>query len=698
MLFPSTPSKIRLTHLERQAFIYVRQSTLFQVREHTASTARQYDLAQRARDLGWPREHLTIIDQDQGHSGASTAGRDGFQSLLVEVGLGHAGAVLSLEVSRLARSSSDWYRLLEICALTDTLVIDEEGVYDPGQYNDRLLLGFKGTMSEAELHWLRSRLLGGKLEKAQHGALRFRPPVGFVFDPAGQVVFDPDEEVQQAVRLLFTLFAQAGSALTVVKHFAAHHLRFPTRGWGKRQGPELRWESLTHARVLDVLHNPAYAGTYVYGRTQTRTRLLPGEAPRVKGRTRRVAQQDWPIVLHDHHPAYITWEQFLRNQQQLDHNRTFRPEDRPGAVREGVALLQGLALCGQCGRRMRVRYLADGTIPSYDCNALHVRQAGPTCQSLRGDGVDAAVARVFLDAMQPAQLAISLATLAQVEAQARQIERQWHLRLERAQYEADLARRRFLAVDPDNRLVARTLERDWNDKLAALATLEREHAALPPLTARLVSPEERQRILALAQDVPAIWAAETTSHTERKHLLRCLIKDVTLTKRATTIAVAIRWQTEACTMIEIPRPARSCDRRRTPPAVVARIRTLAPHHTDSQMATMLNQEGATPGLGGTFTASKVAWIRYVYAIPAGCPEAPGVCPNGQRGDGRYSARAAAQRLNVDVSTIADWCCAGQLEYVQHTPHSPRWITLTPERIAALRKPVRQRKPRRARQG
>jgi DNA invertase Pin-like site-specific DNA recombinase len=696
MLFPSTPSKIRPTHLERQAFIYVRQSTLFQVREHTASTARQYDLAQRARDLGWPQEHITIIDQDQGHSGASTAGRDGFQALLVEVGLGHAGAVLSLEVSRLARSSSDWYRLLEICALTDTLVIDEEGVYDPGQYNDRLLLGFKGTMSEAELHWLRSRLLGGKLEKAQHGALRFRPPAGFVLNPVGQVVFDPDEEVQHAVRLLFTLFAQAGSALAVVKHFAEHHLRFPTRGWGKRQGTDLCWEPLTHTRVLEVLHNPAYAGAYVYGRTQTRTRLLPGEAPRVKGRTRRVARQDWPIVLHDHHPAYVTWEQFLWCQQQLDDNRTFRPEDRPGAVREGAALLQGLVLCGQCGRRMRVRYLEDGTIPSYDCNALHVRQAGPTCQSLRGDGVDAAVTRVFLDAMQPAQLAISLATLEQVEAHARQIDRQWHLRLERAQYEADLARRRFLAVDPDNRLVARTLERDWNDKLAAVAALERAYAAMPPLTARLVSPEERQRILALAQDVPAVWAAETTSQTERKQLLRCLIKDVTLTKHATTIAVAIRWQTEACTLVDIPRPARACDRRRTSPTVIARIRALAPHHTDRQIATTLNHEGAPPGLGGSFTASKVAWLRYAYAIPAGCPEAPGVCPNGQRGDGRYSARAAADLLNVDVGTIADWCRTGRLEYVQQTPHSPRWITLPPEHIAALRKPVRQRKPRRAR--
>jgi DNA invertase Pin-like site-specific DNA recombinase len=290
MLARNLPFKIRPDHLDRQALIYVRQSTLFQVREHTASTARQSDLAQRARNLGWPREHITVIDQDQGHSGASSAGRTGFQFLIAEVGLGHAGAVLSLEGSRLARASSDWYRLLEICALTDTLVMDEEGIYDPGQYDDRLLLGFKGTMSEAELHWLRHRLLGGKLEKAHHGARRFQPPAGLVLDPTGRAVLDPDEAVQQAVRLLFALFEQYGSALAVVKPFQQHHLRFPTRLWGKRQGNELGWRPLTHARVLAVLHNPAYAGTYVYGRTHTRARVLPGEPPRVKGRTRAVAR------------------------------------------------------------------------------------------------------------------------------------------------------------------------------------------------------------------------------------------------------------------------------------------------------------------------------------------------------------------------------------------------------------------------
>jgi DNA invertase Pin-like site-specific DNA recombinase len=359
--------KIRPDHLDRQALVYVRQSTLFQVREHTASTARQYDLVQRAQDLGWTRAAITVVDQDQGRSGASAADRDGFQFLIAQVGLGHAGAVLSLEASRLARSCTDWHRLLEICALTDTLVIDEDGVYDPSQYADRLLLGILGTMSEAELHWLRNRLLGGKLARAEQGELRMRPPVGLAFDAARRLAFDPDEEVQQAVRLVFTVFEQTGSALAVVKHFARHRLLFPDRQWGRARDGELVWKPLRHGRVLDVLHNPRYAGAYVYGRTQTRTRTLPGEAPRAKGRTRRVAPADWPIVRHDAHPAYIPWEQFLRNQQRLDDNCTARGQDRRGAVREGSALLQGLVLCGRCGRRMTVRYTRNFTVSTRDC-------------------------------------------------------------------------------------------------------------------------------------------------------------------------------------------------------------------------------------------------------------------------------------------------------------------------------------------
>lgn len=687
--------KIRPEHLDRQAFVYVRQSTLFQVRENTASTARQYDLKRHACELGWSESQVVVIDQDQAQSGSQAVARDGFQFLIAEVGLGRAGAVFSLEVSRLARNNSDWHRLLEICALTDTLVVDEEGVYDPGLHNDRLLLGIKGALSEAELHWLRSRLIGGKLQKAEHGELRFRPPTGFVFDPVNHLVKDPDEEVQQAVTLVFSLFEQHNSALTVVKHFNTHNLRFPTRHWGKRRAGELTWGPLTHGRVLDILHNPAYTGTYVYGRTKTRTRTLPSEAPRIKGRTRQVAQEDWPIVLHDAHPSYISWAQFLGNQQQLDDNRTFRAEERRGVVREGAALLQGLVLCGRCGRRMGVRYLSDGKTPVYVCAALHAQRAEPTCDSLRGDGVDAAVAGALLEAVQSAQLEVSLATLDQLDAQAKQIERQWQFRLERGRYEADLAKRRFLAVEPENRLVVRTLERDWNDKLLEVERLEREFASLPERRVRRIDAEERARILALSQDMPAVWQATTTSHAERKQLLRLLIKDVTLTKRDTIFEIGIRWQTEALTQLTISRPQRSCDIRRSDPAVVDRVRVLAPDHSDSDIANILNQEGATPGLGGTFSKSKVYWIRYAYGISLRSPGVPRPSPAWQRSDGRYSARAAAELLNVDVSTIADWCQAGRLDYVQRIPHGPRWIALTPELIATLRKPVKQRKPRRA---
>jgi len=685
-----TTPKIRAEHLDRQALIYVRQSTFLQVRRNTGSTARQYDLQQRAVELGWSVEQIVIIDQDQGRSGASSANREGFQFLVAEVGLGHAGAVFSLEASRLARASSDWYRLIEICALTKTLVVDEEGVYDPGQYNDRLLLGFKGTMSEAELHWLRQRLLGGKLDKAQKGQLRFRPPTGLVYDGLGQLVLDPDEQVQQAVQLLFDLFEEQGSALAVVKHFSDQQLLFPTRLWGGLRDGELVWRPLRHGRVLDILHNPAYTGTYVYGRTQTRTQLLPGEKPLIKGRQRQVKREDWPIVLPEAHAGYITWDQFLRNEQRLDDNRTNRSQERRGAVREGAALLQGLAQCGRCGRRMTIRYLDNGRIPCYDCNQVHKEWAGKTCQSLRGDGIDAAVAALFLAAMQPAQLEISLATLAHLETRAQQIDQQWQLRLERAQYQADLARRRFMAVEPENRLVARTLERDWNDQLAQVQQLEQDYLAWPRPTARLATPAEQQRILALAQDLPTLWHAETTTHTDRKQLLRFLIKDVTLTRRETTFHIGIRWQTEALIELEIARPSQ-----RTAPAVIERIRQLAPSHTDHQIAEILNQEGLTTGKKLPFIPNRVQWVRHTHGIALGPSKRPDAYPNGQREDGRYTARATAELLNVDVSTIAAWCKSGHLDGIQAKPHTPWWIKLTPEIIAELRQPIRRRKPRRS---
>src|SRR6266480_6263334 len=641
--------KIRPDHLSRQAVIYIRQSTLLQVRENIGSTTRQYDLVKRAQELGWEPAGIQVIDQDQGQSGASSIGRDGFQWLVAEVGLGHVGAVLSLEVSRLARSCSDWYRLLEICALTDTLVIDDEGVYDPGAHNDRLLLGFKGSMSEAELHWLKSRVQGGKMTKAEQGQLRFRLPIGLIYDPVGRIVLDPDEAVQEAVRLVFSRFEQSSSALAVVSAFAKLHLRFPTRWWGGKRADELIWSRLTHERVLNILQSPLYAGAYVYGRTKSRSRTLPGEEPRVKGRTRRVKQEDWPIVLLDAHPSYITWEQFLRNQRQLDDNRTWRAEEHRGAVREGPSLLQGIVLCGSCGRRMSIRDLRDGSLLMYECNQAHRQLASKTCQTMRGDRIDQAVVQCFLEAIEPANLEVALSALAQVEARARQADQQWHRQIERAQYEADLARRRYKAVDPDNRLVARSLEKEWNEKLAEVDKLEREHQHVPKPAALLLTTAQREQIRRLAHDLPAIWHASTTTFVERKQLMRWLIKDVTLSKRGNVIDVAIRWQTEALTRLAIPRYKMSCEERQTSPQVVERVRELSPTQTNAQIAAVLNEEGERAGMGGSFTVSKIEWIRYAYHIPAGCPERPKAAPTGQRGDGRYSARAAAELLNVNVS-------------------------------------------------
>lgn len=676
--------KISPPQLERQAFIYIRQSTLVQVRDNTASTTRQYQLIERAHALGWPAERITVIDQDQGHSGASARGRVGFERLIAEVGLGRAGAVFSLEASRLARSCSDWYRLLEICALSDTLVIDEDGIYDPGQYNDRLLLGFRGTMSEAELHWLRNRLLGGKQATAERGQLRFRLPIGLIYDAAGRIVLDPDEEVQHAIRLVFTLFDQHGSALAVVKHFAARRLDFPTRSQLRGEAGTVYWQPLSLKRTLAVLHSPFYAGAYVYGRTRTRLRPQPGAGPHGQHRTRVVPVADWPIVHREHHPGYLDWDQFLRNQRRLDDNRTVRDVDRRGAVREGAALLQGIVRCGRCGRRMHVRYVK-GDAPYYTCNHLHQHWGGPTCQSIPGAAIDQRVAAALLAALTPAQLDIALAAFETWEAQARQMDQQWQRRLERARYEATLAQRRYLAVDPDHRLVARNLEQDWNARLAAVEQLEREYAALPTLAIPPLGDRERARIRALADDLPALWQTPTTPWQERKQVLRLLIKDVTLTRAPDQIRIDIRWQTHACTTLTAPRPQLNHEQWRTNPTVIARIRALAARQTDADIATTLNVEGYQPGHSDAFTARKVRWVRRAYGIASACPLKTDTCPNGQRGDGRYSTKAAAQALNVHVSTLNKWCRSGQLPNVQATPRGPRWITLTPEAITQLQR-------------
>lgn len=680
-------SKIQREHYDRQALIYVRQSSLTQVKENVGSKARQYDLVKRAQELGWEQEQIEVIDQDQGRSGASTEGRDGFQQLVAEVGMGQAGAVFSLEASRLARSCIDWYRLLEICAVTGTLVVDEEGVYDPSQYNDRLLLGFKGTMSEAELHWLHSRLMGGRMKKAESGELWLLLPTGMVYNEAEEIILDPDEEVQQALRLLFAVFEEVGSAMGVVRYFRDHELRFPKRALRGPKKGELRWGRLARSRVLNVLHNPLYAGAYAYGRSEQRVQAVPGASRPVKKTVRHANPEDWKVLIVDAHPGYIEWEQYLRNQEQLKDNRSDWGAGR-GAVREGVALLQGIVICGKCGRKMTVRYVEGGKVPVYRCRAANHQYGEPVCQSIRGNRLDARITELFLDAMTPAQLSVSLQAMDRIEARTKQIEEQRKLRIERAKYEADLARRRYCAVDPENRLVARNLERDWNEKLGQVERLEREDATRPTPSRLVASPEERERILRLAGDLRAVWEADTTGHAERKQLLRYLIQDVTLTKGEEAIHVGVRWQTEALSELQVPRPKPIYETQRTAEAVIERVRELAPTHTDIQIARKLNEGGRKTGVGLVFTRRRVHRIRVKYDIPTGCPEMPNASVGGRRGDGRYSSKAAAEILNVSIGTINTWCKSGKLDDLQAVPGAPRWIKLPPEIIAQLRKPER----------
>jgi DNA invertase Pin-like site-specific DNA recombinase len=481
---------IGVNHRSRPAYVYVRQSTLAQVRHNQESTERQYALRDKALALGWTPPAIRMLDRDLGVSGAQMAGREDFKTLVADVSMGQVGAVFALEVSRLARSNLDWHRLLELCALTQTLVIDADGCYDPADFNDGLLLGLKGTMAQAELHFLRGRLLGGKLNKAQKGELRHPLPVGFGYDDQNRIVKDPDEEIRGAVTLAFHVFLETGSAYAVVQRFAKRGLRFPKRSYGGAWDGTLVWGNLTHSRVLGLLKNPCYAGTYTYGRYQYRRQITTqGE---VSKHTQRVAMSQWRVNLPAHHEGYISWEEFLANQERLAKNRTNAGAPiLNGPAREGLALLQGLMLCGTCGHALTIRYRGNGGLyPVYLCSGQR-RDARATrdCMTLRCDLLDAAITAQALQALKPAELELALATLQELETRDQAVLRQWHMRLERAEYEAALAERRYQEVDPSQRLVAATLERRWNDALLMLEDLKKQYADFEQQKARVATPE-----------------------------------------------------------------------------------------------------------------------------------------------------------------------------------------------------------------
>jgi len=641
--------KVTARHLARSAYLYVRQSTMRQVVENCESTARQYALRQRAVALGWPSDRVVVIDSDLGQSGASAADRVGFQKLVADVGMGRAGIVLGLEVSRLARNSTDWHHLLEICALTDTLILDEDGIYDPAHFNDRLLLGLKGTMSEAELHVLRARLRGGLINKARRGQLRCRLPVGFVYDGDERVVLDPDKQVQQSVRLLFDTFFQTGAAHATIKYFRKQGLLFPTRlHHGSRSG-ELIWGPLGLGRVVSILHNPWFAGAYAFGRSRHR------QQPDGRTRHETLPPSEWLALIRDAHPGYISWEQYQQTQHRLQASARALHLDRSQTPpREGPALLQGRAVCGLCGNRMHVRYGSrrGQRIANYVCVGSGHLFGDPLCQSMVGTHIDAAVAKLLVEAVTPMALELTLAVEQEMQRRADDADRLRHRQVERAEYEVDLARQRYMHVDPANRLVADSLEADWNTRLRALdqarATYDRQRIA----DRLVVDDQERRRVLALAADFPAVWRDPKTPDRERKRMLALLIEDVTLSKQR-QITAAVRFRGGATTTLTLPRPLTAPQLRATHPDVRQQIDTLLDEYTDAQVAHILNQRGLHTGAGDDFDAPSVRWVRFTAKLPS--------LKERLLAAGMLTTRQLQEMLGVKRSTLGRWRAQGLVQ-------------------------------------
>ena len=648
--------RIKLQHLRRNAYLYVRQSTLRQVMENTESTERQYGLRQRAIQLGWSQEQVVVIDNDLGQSGASAADRQGFQHLVAEVGLGRAGIVMGLEVSRLARNSADWHRLLEMCALTETLILDEDGLYDPAHFNDRLLLGLKGTMSEAELHVLKARLHGGILNKARRGELVTPLPIGFRYSSEGQVLLDPDREIQQSLRVFFETFRRTGSAMATVRAFREQGLTFPHRIRGGGNKDDILWKPILHSRALWLLHNPRYAGVFFYGRSRQRRHFDGGL------RHQKLSRQEWTAFLPGAHPGYISWEQFEENQKRLLENaQAHGVERKKSPPREGPALLQGIVLCGRCGNRMTVRYhrIKDRLVPDYVCQSEGIARAEPICLSVPGAGIERAIGTLLIETVTPLTLEVSLAVeeeLFRRRDEAAQL-RQKHV--ERLRYEADLAKRRYMQVDPDNRLVADELEGRWNEKLKAhkeaLEALQQQR----DVRTRILGSEERARVLALAKDFPRLWNDPRIPNRERKRMVRLLVEDVTLNKGC-EITAHVRFKGGTTQTLACPLPPTIGELRRNPARLVAEVDRLLDDYTHGQIAAILTHKGVGTVDERSLNRLSIRYIQQAYDL---VPRYDRL-----RNRGMLTLSELAEQLGVSRSTVKRWNLAG---FLRSHPYNDR---------------------------
>jgi DNA invertase Pin-like site-specific DNA recombinase/uncharacterized protein YndB with AHSA1/START domain len=662
-------SKIQPSHLQRAAFVYLRQSSPSQVEQNRESTARQYALAERACQLGWSPQQVVIVDEDLGLSGSSTDKRSGFARLTSEVALAHVGIVLVLEVSRLARNNADWYRLLELCGVTDTLMGDSDGVYHPALFNDRLLLGLKGTMSEAELHVLRARLNGAIRNKAARGELRRGLPVGFVWGEGdGEVLFHPDAAVTGAIRTVFERFAEFGSARRVWLWFRSEKLPFPLQDGA---GGQVRWVTPTYTAIHHILTNPVYAGAYAYGKS--RCERYVDEHGAVKKRMRHLPLEQWPVLIPEHHPGFIDWATFQANQTRLDSNTRPQPHQAGGAVREGSALLQGIATCGHCGRRLHTHYRGRNSTPGYHCAGKDlVNGRGVYCFNVGGLAIDQAVAQAFLEAVTPATVEALRLSVEQLQVNHDAALSQWRLEVERARYEAERAERRYRAVEPENRLVARGLETEWENRLRELATAEMELHRREQQRPRSLTPKQLQHLQTLGADIRQVWSAPTTTERDRKELLHTLLEEVILNlKRAEGHAhLTLRWRGGTITTLEVSVPRFVPMGPRTDEDTISLLRRLATLYPDEVIAGIFNRQGRRTATGERFTANQVGSLRRYRNIPRFQP--PAEPPTGELA----TIRKAAQILGMNTSTIHRWLADGFIAGEQVTPGAPWQIRIT----------------------
>lgn len=663
--------KVRPTHLERVAYVYVRQSTSSQVQHNRESTDRQYGLANRAVELGWPPSQVQVLDEDLAQSGAESRQRRAFTTMTAQVALGQVGLILSIEVSRVARNNSDWYRLLDLCAVTDTLIGDEDGLYHPGLFNDRLLLGLKGTMAEAELHVLRARLDGGIRNKAARGELRRGLPVGFIWgDEDGEVLLHPDQAVSGAIRTVFEKFAEMGSVRRVWLWFLSQGLSFPLQSRG---AGEIQWPTPTYRTFHHVLTNPVYAGAYAYGKTRSERYLDP--TGRLRTRLRRLPRSQWTVLIPDHHPGYIDWDTYEMNLRRISQNTHPRPHEVAGAVREGAALLQGLATCGRCGRKLRVYYRGRNSLPGYYCSSNQlVNGRGTRCLQLAGVRIDQAVAKAFLEAAAPAGLEAALEAQDSLEVERDAALAQWRRQVERARYEAERAERRYRSVEPENRLVTRTLESQWEKRLADLTAAETELARREHQQTLRLSEEERRRILALGTDLRRAWEAPTTTVRDRKQLLRTLLQEVniSLDKANDQAHLILRWKGGLMSELDVALSRRNRAPLRTDEQTVDLVRRLARHYSDAVIAGILNRQGRKTAQGLSFTANRVGNVRRHWQIPR-------FQPGAEASDAPLlTVQKAAKILGVAASTVHRWLADGFIAGEQITPGAPWRIRMTEE--------------------